>query len=87
MHALRNALLPLVTVIGPSLAFLVTGSFVVESLFAIPGVGYLGVQAISQRDYPVIQGTTVILAVTVVLMNLITDILYTVLDPRIKAEG
>ena len=87
VHALRNALLPLVTVIGPSLAFLVTGSFVVESLFAIPGVGYLGVQAISQRDYPVIMGTTVILAVTVVLMNLITDILYTVLDPRIKAEG
>ena len=87
MHALRNALLPIVTVIGPSLAFLVTGSFVVESLFAIPGVGYLGVQAIAQRDYPVIMGTTVILAVTVVLMNLITDILYTVLDPRIKAEG
>ena len=70
-----------------ALAFLVTGSFVVESLFAIPGVGYLGVQAIAQRDYPVIQGTTVILAIAVVLMNLITDILYTVLDPRIKAEG
>ncbi len=87
VHALRNALLPIVTVIGPSLAFLVTGSFVVESLFAIPGVGYLGVQAIAQRDYPVIQGTTVVLAVAVVLMNLVTDILYTVLDPRIKAEG
>jgi ABC-type dipeptide/oligopeptide/nickel transport system permease component len=87
VHALRNALLPIVTVIGPSLAFLVTGSFVVESLFAIPGVGYLGVQAIAQRDYPVIMGTTVILAVAVVLMNLVTDILYTVLDPRIKAEG
>ena len=87
VHALRNALLPIVTVIGPSLAFLVTGSFVVESLFAIPGVGYLGVQAIAQRDYPVIQGTTVVLAVAVVVMNLITDILYTVLDPRIKAEG
>lgn len=86
-HALRNALLPIITVIGPSLAFLVTGSFVVESLFAIPGVGYLGVQAIAQRDYPVIQGTTVVLAVAVVLMNLITDVLYTVLDPRIKAEG
>lgn len=87
VHALRNALLPIVTVIGPSLAFLVTGSFVVESLFAIPGVGYLGVQAIAQRDYPVIMGTTVILAVAVVIMNLVTDILYTVLDPRIKAEG
>ncbi len=87
VHALRNALLPIVTVIGPSLAFLVTGSFVVESLFAIPGIGYLGVQAIAQRDYPVIQGTTVLLAVTVVLMNLIADILYSVLDPRIQAEG
>ena len=52
VHALRNALLPIVTVIGPALAFLVTGSFVVESLFAIPGVGFLGVQAIAQRDYP-----------------------------------
>lgn len=87
VHALRNALLPIVTVIGPSLAFLVTGSFVVESLFAIPGVGYLGVQAIAQRDYPVIQGTTVVLAVSVVVMNLVTDILYTLLDPRIKAAG
>lgn len=87
VHALRNALLPIVTVIGPSLAFLVTGSFVVESLFAIPGVGYLGVQAIAQRDYPVIQGTTVVLAVAVVAMNLVTDILYTVLDPRIKVES
>ncbi len=87
VHALRNALLPIVTVIGPSLAFLVTGSFVVESLFAIPGIGYLGVQAIGQRDYPVIMGTTLLLAVVVVLMNLVTDILYTVLDPRIKAEA
>lgn len=87
VHALRNALLPIVTVIGPAMAFLVTGSFVVESLFAIPGVGFIGVQAISQRDYPVIQGTTVVLAVAVVVMNLVTDILYTVLDPRIKSEG
>ena len=86
-HAWRNALLPIVTVIGPALAFLVTGSFVVESLFAIPGVGFLGIQAISQRDYPVIQGTTVILAFAVVFMNLVTDVLYRVLDPTIKAEG
>ncbi len=87
VHALRNALLPIVTVIGPSLAFLVTGSFVVESLFAIPGIGFLGVQAIGQRDYPVIMGTTLLLAIVVVLMNLVTDILYTVLDPRIKAAA
>jgi len=87
VHALRNALLPIVTVIGPSLAFLVTGAFVVESLFAIPGIGFLSVQSIAQRDYPVIQGTTVILATAVVLMNLLTDIVYTLLDPRIEAEG
>lgn len=85
VHALRNALLPIVTVVGPSLAFLVTGTFVVESLFAIPGIGFTAVQSIGQRDYPVIQGTTVILATAVVLMNLLTDMAYTVLDPRIRA--
>ncbi len=85
VHALRNALLPVITVIGPSLAFLVTGSFVVENLFAIPGVGYLAVQSIGQRDYPVIQGTTVLVASMIVLMNLLTDIAYTLLDPRIRA--
>ena len=58
-----------------------------ESLFAIPGIGFLSVQSIAQRDYPVIQGTTVILATAVVLMNLFTDIGYTLLDPRIEAEG
>ena len=87
VHAFRNALLPIVTVIGPSVAFLVTGAFVVETLFSIPGVGYLSVQAISQRDYPVIQSTTVILAVAVLIMNLVTDVLYTVLDPRIRVEA
>jgi peptide/nickel transport system permease protein/oligopeptide transport system permease protein len=87
VHALRNALLPLVTVIGPLLAFLVTGAFVVESLFSIPGIGYLGIQSIGQRDYPVIQGVTVILATAVVLMNLLTDLTYMLLDPRIEVEG
>jgi ABC-type dipeptide/oligopeptide/nickel transport system permease component len=87
VHAFRNALLPITTVIGPSIAFLVTGAFVVENLFAIPGVGFLSVQAVQQRDYPVIQGTTVILAVAVVLMNLLTDMLYIALDPRIRVEA
>jgi ABC-type dipeptide/oligopeptide/nickel transport system permease component len=87
VHALRNALSPLVTVMGPLLAFLVTGTFVVESLFSIPGIGYLGVQSIAQRDYPVIQGVTVILATAVVLMNLLTDLAYGWLDPRIEVEG
>jgi ABC-type dipeptide/oligopeptide/nickel transport system permease component len=86
-HILRNALLPVVTVIGPAVAFLVTGAFVVEKLFSIPGVGFLSVQAIEQRDYPVIQGTTVILAVAVVVMNLVTDLVYTLLDPRVRVRG
>lgn len=86
-HAFRNAMLPIVTVVGPSVAFLVTGAFVVENLFAIPGIGFVSIQAISQRDYPVIQGTTVLLAVAVVIMNLVTDILYVVLDPRVSVEA
>lgn len=86
-HAFRNALLPIITVIGPAVAFLVTGAFVVENLFAIPGVGFLSVQAVSQRDYPVIQGTTVILAVAIVGVNLIVDMLYIFLDPRVRVEG
>jgi peptide/nickel transport system permease protein/oligopeptide transport system permease protein len=87
IHAFRNAMLPIVTVVGPAVAFLVTGAFVVENLFAIPGIGFLSVQAIQQRDYPVIQSTTVILAVAVVVMNLITDMLYVVLDPRVRVEA
>ncbi|MBW4438652.1 MAG: ABC transporter permease [Pleurocapsa minor GSE-CHR-MK-17-07R] len=86
-HMFRNAALPILTVIGPAIAFLVTGAFVVESLFSIPGIGFLSVQAIQQRDYPVIQGTTVILALSVVLMNLVTDLLYSVVDPRVRLEG
>lgn len=83
-HILRNALLPLLTVLGPATAFLVTGAFVVENLFAVPGIGYLTVQAIGQRDYPVIQATTILLGLAVVLMNLITDLAYTVADPRTR---
>lgn len=83
-HAFRNAVLPVVTVLGPSLAFLVTGAFVVENLFAIPGIGFLAIQAIGQRDYPVLLGTTVVLAAAVVVMNLVTDLVYTVLDPRVR---
>jgi len=85
-HVLRNALLPLLTVLGPATAFLVTGAFVVENLFAIPGVGYLTVQSIGQRDYPVIQATTILLALAVVIMNLITDLVYPLVDPRVRAE-
>ncbi len=85
-HIFRNALVPLLTVLGPASAFLVTGAFVVENLFAIPGIGFLTVQSIGQRDYPVIQATTIMLALAVVLMNLVTDIAYIFIDPRIRQE-
>ena len=84
IHVLRNALLPLLTMLGPASAFLVTGDFVVETLFAIPGVGYLAVQSIGQRDYPVIQATTILLALAIVIMNLITDLAYSLADPRVR---
>jgi ABC-type dipeptide/oligopeptide/nickel transport system permease component len=83
-HVLRNALLPIITYIGPTLAFLITGAFVVENLLNVPGLGRISVEAIGQRDYPVIQGTTILLGFTVVMMNLLTDILYHVFDPRIQ---
>ncbi|MDZ4765133.1 MAG: ABC transporter permease [Chloroflexota bacterium] len=87
VHLFRNAILPILTVVGPAIAFLVTGAFVIETLFSIPGIGFLSVEAISQRDYPVIQGTTVILALAVVVMSLITDLLYVVFDPRIRVNA
>ncbi len=83
-HALRNALLPLITFLGPSVAFLVTGAFVVENLFDVPGIGFLAVQSIGQRDYPVIEATTLLLGAAVVVMNLLTDLLYLFIDPRIR---
>ncbi len=82
-HVLKNALLPILTLLGPATAALVTGAFVIENLFNIPGIGRIAVEAIGQRDYPIIQGTTVILGVAIVVMNTITDILYRVVDPRI----
>lgn len=85
-HVLRNAILPVLTMLGPATAFLVTGAFVVENLFTIPGIGRISIEAIGQRDYPVIQGTTIILGVTVVIMNTLTDLLYRVFDPRIELE-
>jgi len=85
-HVLRNAILPVLTMLGPATAFLVTGAFVVENLFTIPGIGRISIEAIGQRDYPVIQGTTIILGVTVVIMNTLTDLLYRVFDPRIELD-
>ena len=85
-HVLRNALIPIVTYIGPSVAFLVTGAFVIEYIFNIPGIGYQTIQSLGQRDYPVVEGTTLLLATAVVVMNLLTDLAYTWLDPRIRAD-
>ena len=85
-HALRNALIPLITVLGLSIGTLVTGVFFIEAIFNIPGIGQIALNAISQRDYPVIQATTLLGAFAVVIGNLVSDLLYTVVDPRIKAE-
>ena len=84
-HALRNALIPLVTVLGLSLGLIVTGTFFLEDIFNIPGIGAATLAATQYRDYPVIQATVVLLAVAVVIGNLISDILYTLVDPRIKS--
>jgi len=85
-HALRNALLPLVTVIGPSLAFIVTGVFLTEQLFNIPGVSSITLDAIFQQDFPILQATTVLTCTSVVLFNMLTDIAYAIVDPRIRVE-
>ena len=85
-HALRNALIPLVTFLGLAIGLLVTGAFFLENIFNIPGIGFATIASIGDRDYPVIQATVVLFAVAVVVGNLISDILYTVVDPRIRAE-
>jgi peptide/nickel transport system permease protein len=83
-HALRNALLPIVTVLGLSLPGLIGGSVIVETIFAIPGMGQLMVQAVFERDYPVIMGNLVIVASLTLLANLIADLTYSLIDPRIR---
>ena len=85
-HALKNALIPVITYIGPMLAYIVTGSLVVEKIFAVNGIGRAFVGSITDRDYPLIMGTTIVLASLIVIMNLISDIMYKVVDPRITLE-
>ncbi len=85
-HALRNALLPVIAYVGPMLASLMTGSFVVEKIFTIPGLGREFVSSITNRDYTMIMGTTIILAALVIAANVLVDILYKVIDPRIKLK-
>ena len=85
-HALRNAILPVITYVGPLLAYTVTGSFVVEKIFTIPGLGGEFISAINGRDYTLIMGTTIFLATLIILMNVVVDIVYKIVDPRIKLK-
>lgn len=85
-HALKNSLIPVLTYFGPMLAYIVTGSLVVEQIFAVPGIGRAFINSITGRDYPLIMGTTIVLATLIVIMNLVTDILYKVVDPRINFD-
>ena len=85
-HALRNAILPVVTYLGPLLAYTLTGSFIVEKIFTIPGLGSEFVGSITSRDYPLIMGTTIFLAALMVTMNVLVDIAYKLIDPRIKLK-
>lgn len=85
-HALRNAILPVITYVGPLLAYTVTGSFVVEKIFTIPGLGGEFISAINGRDYTLIMGTTIFLATLIIIMNVVVDIVYKLVDPRIKLK-
>lgn len=85
-HALRNAMIPLITVIGLLIGLLVTGSFFIEIIFNIQGIANISVNAVFQRNYPVIQATTILIAIGVVIGNLLADILYSLVDPRIRIE-
>lgn len=85
-HALRNAILPIVTYVGPMIAYTLTGSFIVEKIFTIPGLGGEFIGAISSRDYTLIMGTTIFLATLMIVMNVVVDIVYKIVDPRIKLK-
>ncbi len=83
-HMIRNALIPVVTILGPTLAYLVTGSFIIESVFGIPGIGRYYITSISQKDYGVLMAMTILYAFAVAFLNLVVDVLYAYIDPRIR---
>jgi ABC-type dipeptide/oligopeptide/nickel transport system permease component len=83
-HVLRNSLIPVVTAIGPLIGLVITGTFVIETIFSIPGIGRYFVDAVAARDYSVVMGITVLAAIVVILANLVVDILYGFLDPRTR---
>ncbi len=85
-HALRNSLIPVITYLGPLLAYVLTGSFIVEKIFTIPGLGGEFISSITNRDYPMIMGTTIFLATLLIFMNFFVDILYKVVDPRVTLD-
>jgi len=85
-HILRNSLIPVVTVAGPELAFLISGSFIIENLFSIPGIGRLFVNGVFARDYGLIMGSILFYAFAVALINLVVDVMYAVIDPRIRYD-
>ncbi|HEX5187927.1 MAG TPA: ABC transporter permease, partial [Streptosporangiaceae bacterium] len=83
-HVLRNAIIPAVTVLGINIGYLIGGTLIVEQVFAVPGIGSLMIGAILQRDFPVVQGVALVFGVLVVLVNLLTDVAYAALDPRVR---
>ena len=85
-HALRNALIPIVTILGLQMGYLLGGVVITEQIFGLPGLGWTLLNGVYQRDYPVVQGTVMLFAVTFVLINLLVDLLYTYLDPRIRYD-
>jgi oligopeptide transport system permease protein len=86
-HALRNSLIPVITFLGPLAAFIITGSFVVETIFSVPGLGKYFIQSVINRDYTIIMATTVVVSVLVIVMNLVVDIAYKIVDPRITLSS
>jgi peptide/nickel transport system permease protein len=85
-HALKNSLIPVVTAVGGQVAYIIAGSVIVETIFSMPGVGMYLISGIQSRDYPVINGIVIILALFICLINLLVDIIYAFIDPRIKAQ-
>jgi peptide/nickel transport system permease protein len=85
-HALRNALIPIITILGLQFGTLLAGTIVTESIFSWPGIGRLTVQAIGSRDYPLLQGCILVISASYVLVNLFTDLLYAVIDPRVRLQ-
>ena len=83
-HMIRNALIPVVTILGPTLAFLVTGSFIIERIFNIPGVGQFYLNSITTRDYSLLMAMTMLYAFAVAFLNVVVDVLYAYIDPRIR---